>query len=502
MELRGHSLRLVHLGKTVGGFKLLHYQQATLPTDDIYDADYQQAVVAQLKGFIEQHKIKQHEVVIGLPPQEVALRQIELPLVARENLARILEYEVECHLPFTSHEVYFDFQITEKKENTQKLLLLAAKKDRVDQYLDLLAQAGLNCLAVDFTSLAITNLLHVNGMIASGNNVQSPKDCLLIEVGQKVVEFSLIRLGKLVMVRSRPISELGSLVPLKPEAPCVPDEVPEISAEVQTGKLAQRIIREIDCWQKSLAGEAGKPWMEQIYVLADPVTGEHICQRLEETLNIEACMPDNWTIIKSGTATANANIEFAAGMGLALRGITDYPGAINLLPIMRRRQRKKGGQLVVVGLAALAAVLILTNVVGFFLKDRLALSRIQQQMQLLEPQLQVVSELEDEYKRLRVQMDALRSTKPKEVTVLDILKEITLKLPMDAWLERMDVKGNTVEIGGRADAASSLIPLLEESSLFENVKFTAPITSREGEKEKFKIKMTLEGRKNKKSPRS
>lgn len=502
VEFRGHNLRLVHLAKTVGGFKLLHYQQATLPTDDISDADYQQAVVEQLKEFIEQHKIKLNEVVIGLPPNEVVLRQIELPLVEREDLSRILEYEVECHFPFTSHEVYIDFQITEKKENIQKLLLLAAKKERVDQYLALLAQAELNCLAVDFTSLAITNLLHANGIIGNGNNVLSPKDCLLIEVGQTVVEFSLVKQGKLAMVRSRPISELGSLIPLKPEPPCVPDDEIDTSIEVQTEKLAQRITREIDCWQKSLAGKTSNSWVEQIFVMADPGTGEPICQRLENTLNIKASIPYNWSIIKSGIDTVNANIGLAAGMGLALRGINNYPEAINLLPVMQRRQPKKGGQFIVAGLAAFAAVLILTNLVGFFLKDRLTLSRIQQQMQLLEPQLKVVSELENEYKRLRLQMDSLRSIKPKEVTILDILKEITLKLPMDAWLERMDMKGNTVEISGRAASASSLIPLLEESSLFENVKFTAPITSREGEKEKFKIKIMLEGRTSKKSPNS
>ncbi len=504
IEFRGHKLRLVHLGKTIGGFKLLNYQQITLPTDDVSNEEYQQAAVAQLKEFIERHKLKLNEVVLGLPPGEVASRLISLPAVEREDLARILEYEVECHLPFTSHEVYLDFQITEKGGDAQKLLLLAARKDRVDQYLALLTQAELNCSAIDFTSLAITNLLHASGMIGNGNKGLSPPSCLLIEVGQAVVEFSLIKGGKLVMARSRPITELGSLIPPKPEPECSPDEVPEISSEVQAGRLVQKIIREIDCWQKSSAGgvDVDEPWVEQVFVMTEKDIGEHICQQLEQQLNIKALIPDNWSIIKPAIDKTDISIELAAGMGLALRGINAYPEAINFLPAMQRRQLKKGGQFVTIGLAALIAVLLMANLVGFFLKDKLALSRLQKQMQALEPQLKVVGELEGQYKALRSQMDSLRSIKPRAITILDVLKEITLKLPSDAWLEQMNMEGNVVEISGRAGSASSLIPLLEGSPLFENVKFAATITSREGEKEKFKIKMMLEGSASIKSPKS
>lgn len=486
IEFKERSLRLVHLGKTLNGYRLLNHLQVTLPTEDISASDYQEAVVAQLEGFIKQHNIKLSEAVVGLPTSEIVLRHIEMPNVERAELSAMLEYEIESHLPFTSHELYFDFLVKEKKENVQSLLLLAARKDRVDQYLALVAQAGLKCIVVDFIPLAITNLLHINGVIGNANNGSAPKNCLLIEVGNRTVWFSQVKLGQLVMARSRSITELGITIPSEPE--------PEDCQVASPPELAQKIAEEVDRWQKSQADEADQLELEHIFVLTGGDTGELICHQLEEQTHIKASTPTNWQVNKLGVDEAPPDIELAAGMALALRGMTDSPWEFNLLPLLQRQPPKKSGLIVTISLVGLAAILLIANMVGFFLKDRLALDKINQQTQQLEPQLMAIVKLENEYKQLQLQLDSLRSFNPKTVTTLDILKEITLKLPADAWLGKMEIKGNAIEINGWADSASSLIPLLEESSLFENVKFASTITRREGEKEKFKIKLTIEAK--------
>jgi len=58
-----------------------------------------------------------------------------------------------------------------------------------------------------------------------------------------------------------------------------------------------------------------------------------------------------------------------------------------------------------------------------------------------------------------------------------------------------------MELSGFADSASDLIPLLDRSPLFEKVEFLAPVTKEmqmrgdgNKEKERFKIKAKMEGR--------
>jgi len=65
---------------------------------------------------------------------------------------------------------------------------------------------------------------------------------------------------------------------------------------------------------------------------------------------------------------------------------------------------------------------------------------------------------------------------------------------MDGWLSDFsyNAPGKKIKLSGYAVSASKLIPILEESKLFENVKFTSPITTdKKSGKEKFRIEMTV-----------
>ena len=82
-----------------------------------------------------------------------------------------------------------------------------------------------------------------------------------------------------------------------------------------------------------------------------------------------------------------------------------------------------------------------------------------------------------------------------------MLKELTQLLPSTVWIWNLKYDGKEIEVSGYADSASDLISLLDKSPLFEKVEFLAPVTKErqmrpEGEKEKerFKIKARLEGR--------
>jgi general secretion pathway protein L len=95
-------------------------------------------------------------------------------------------------------------------------------------------------------------------------------------------------------------------------------------------------------------------------------------------------------------------------------------------------------------------------------------------------------------------LDKIRSAEPSKV---EILRELTQLLPATVWIWNFKYTGRELEISGFADSASELISLLDRSPLFERVEFLAPVTKererREGvdkERERFKIKARLEGR--------
>ena len=85
---------------------------------------------------------------------------------------------------------------------------------------------------------------------------------------------------------------------------------------------------------------------------------------------------------------------------------------------------------------------------------------------------------------------------------MEVLEELTRVLPETTWIWNLKYNGKEIELSGFADSASDLIPLLDKSPLFEKVEFMAPVTKEmqmradgNKDKERFKIKARIEGRK-------
>lgn len=77
-------------------------------------------------------------------------------------------------------------------------------------------------------------------------------------------------------------------------------------------------------------------------------------------------------------------------------------------------------------------------------------------------------------------------------TAIRAISEITRLLPDDSWVGTLRINGDSVQITGFSAAASSLIGILQNSPLFEAVKFRSPVTqdARLGV-ERFSISATL-----------
>lgn len=60
---------------------------------------------------------------------------------------------------------------------------------------------------------------------------------------------------------------------------------------------------------------------------------------------------------------------------------------------------------------------------------------------------------------------------------VDLLRELTAILPDDTWVDRLQIKGDSVQIIGQSGKASALIGIVEASKLFNGAAFTSPVTT-------------------------
>ncbi len=160
--------------------------------------------------------------------------------------------------------------------------------------------------------------------------------------------------------------------------------------------------------------------------------------------------------------------------------VLDVAGAgsnLNLLPPEQRVRRGLWGQ----RLRAMVIVFSLLLVVAA------SLLPIWQQRSLLlaanakSGQLQAAANqaltLRDQLDRTLQTSRMLAEKKQAIPPRVDLLRELTLILPEDTWVERLQIKGDSLQINGQSTKASALVGIIEASDLLDSAGFLSPVTT-------------------------
>ena len=83
------------------------------------------------------------DVILAVPSEAILRRQFRLPAQVKDNLDRVVAYEIDRVTPFSGNDIYFDYRMLPSQVEEQLLIDMAAlKRDRVDGWIQGLAGAG------------------------------------------------------------------------------------------------------------------------------------------------------------------------------------------------------------------------------------------------------------------------------------------------------------------------------------------------------------------------
>ena len=102
--------------------------------------------------------ITSKEVNTSVAGQEVIVRYVEFPQMTKEELNGAIKFEAEKHIPFNINEVFLDCQILDRRSRDKmKVLLVAAKKDLINNHIKFITDMGFKPVLIDIDSFAIIN---------------------------------------------------------------------------------------------------------------------------------------------------------------------------------------------------------------------------------------------------------------------------------------------------------------------------------------------------------
>jgi type IV pilus assembly protein PilM len=123
--------------------------------------------------------------------------------MSEEELSESIKFEAEQYVPFSIEDVNLDFQILGPKEEPGQMdvILVAVKKDTINEYVNAVRESGLNPIIVDVNHFALENMYEINYEIESNKNVA------IVNVGASTINMNILKGGISVFTRD---SAVGS----------------------------------------------------------------------------------------------------------------------------------------------------------------------------------------------------------------------------------------------------------------------------------------------------
>ena len=200
IDVGSSSVKLVQLKETKGSYQLLNAGIITLPTEAIVDNTLMDSasISGAIKNLVASLGVKVKDVACSISGNSVIIRKIVLPAMPSEELEDQISWEAEQYIPFDIKDVNMDFQILSPDvvdPSKMNVILVASKKDIINDYVSVFNDAGMQLTVVDVDSFAVQNAFELN-------HDAKPDDILaLINIGASVMNINIIKEGITLFTR-------------------------------------------------------------------------------------------------------------------------------------------------------------------------------------------------------------------------------------------------------------------------------------------------------------
>lgn len=182
-----------------GKYRLKHFGTAPLPPEAVVDGAFMNtsAIVSTIRELLARHKVKTKDACVAVSGNSVIIKRIPLPQMSRDELEESITWEAEQYIPFDVNDVNIDVHILSQhadEAGQMEVLLVAARKELINEYSALLFEAGLRPAVIDVAAFALENMFTLNYDVG-------PQPVALVNVGAASVNINVLRGGSSAFTR-------------------------------------------------------------------------------------------------------------------------------------------------------------------------------------------------------------------------------------------------------------------------------------------------------------
>jgi len=154
-----------------------------------------EAIAETITKALREAGIKTKRVVSAVSGRSVIHRQVPMMHIPDGELKQAMEYEADKYIPFDVSEVQLDAQRLKEAEDSTaqsqiKVLLVAAKKNLIEEHVSLLQSVGLAPVVIDLDFLALGNAFELRNLSLGINDNEVRA---LVDVGASKTDINIMR---------------------------------------------------------------------------------------------------------------------------------------------------------------------------------------------------------------------------------------------------------------------------------------------------------------------
>ena len=191
LDIGSSAIKLVELKEKKGGtYQLVKLGVERLSPEAIVDGSIMDSsmVVETISKLNSEKAVKNSNYATSLSGHSVIIKKITLPAMSPEELAESIQWEAEQYIPFDINDVNLDYVplSTPGTGDNIEVILVAVKKEKINDYTSVISQTGKNAVLVDVDAFALQNCYEMN------NDVSENKVLALVNVGASVTNVNVM----------------------------------------------------------------------------------------------------------------------------------------------------------------------------------------------------------------------------------------------------------------------------------------------------------------------
>ncbi len=339
IDIGSSSVKIAEIAEGADGYMLQNFASVPLAKGIITDGiiSNPNALVERIKELLKVSRCKARTVVTSLSGYSVIAKKISFPSMDEESLRELISDEIEKYLPFGDmKDVNFDFQIlgpSEMSPGQMEVVLVAAKKDVVQSYVETLKKAGLDVAIMDVDSFALETMYEEN------YDYGHEDVCILVNIGASMTNINVVKGGASIFIRDFPLGGYSITENLQDKTGVSFEEAERVKLEkavsgdeqvrdellTYADPLLLEIERSVDYFRSTYPGK----FIKQILLCGGTARMPGIAEALVQRLNVEVEIANPFRKVladkKSYSAEDLKEIGPLAsvGVGLAMRRIGD-----------------------------------------------------------------------------------------------------------------------------------------------------------------------------------